>query len=120
MPKILTDAETRGLVRKKKKDKVDHPYIQHMAKLEALIKEVGIGNEKSNRILKTVADMMIAGNADLAEKLVGVQEQLSALTNKLVLDKDNEVWMATVKTRDNARLLQTVESKKITGPEGNA
>lgn len=122
MPKILSDDEVRKLASKKKlvKGKSDHPFIQHMAKLEGLIAEVGLSNEKANRILKTVADMLIGGNTDLAEKLVTIQEQLNTLTNRLTLDNDNEVWMATVKTRDNARLLQTVEFKRITRPEGNA
>ena len=124
MTKVITDEELRKLMlnqsvkTREKVNKTDHPYIQHMAKLEQLIKDIGVSNDGINKILKLVAGVLMnaqTDNANLMTEITQLQGNLTKLTNRLILDDDNDVWVATVKQRDAARLLLRVDFNKVTG-----
>ena len=120
--KVISDQDLKSLAKNKSikplgaktTEKPDHPYVQHMAKLEQLMQGMAASKETTDTALKIATDMVMASLGEIAD----LQEKLNALMGRLILDNNNEVWIATVQQRDHSRLLKEVEFKKIT--KGNA
>ena len=117
---ILSDKKLRELAKSKKitgklpqKEVQVHPYIKQMANLETLIK-----SNDQTKILEYVAKMMDTAHSDnlgLLKQIATLHETLTKLTDKLILDDNNDVWVATIEERDFQRLIKKVEFKKVTG-----
>ena len=96
--------------------KLDHPYVQHMEKLEQLIQGIGVSNDATNKILNFVAEVLFnaqKGNAELISEITTLQKNMGELTSRLIMGDGNEEWVATVESRDRARLIETVKFKKV-------
>ena len=120
---ILSDKKLRELAKKgkiknteqTKTTKTAHPYIQHMAKLEQLIGNLGLSNESTKEILAHMASMLKESHGDNAKLLIEIsalQKDISDLVTTL-MDKDNDVWVSTVVQRDARMIIKEVRHEKV-------